>query len=300
MKKGIMLVLILALALCLSAAFGEEAPAETPAEPRNTDSVPQLELLKPQDFSDKGYLLPIDFSVGSEPLEECLIDENTYVDSTISVKVVKGNTGSCDYWYADIVVKDASQLRTMSASPSGAFDTPGAEMEAVALSYGCNAVVAINGDYPDDFNKQGYGYNIRQGILYRNNLDSPERYKCQLMDVLLIDEDGDFIIYHRPETGTIPATVNGKRILNSFSFGPVLVENGEAVMDFHGADQWLNMATQKSRQRMCICQGGPNSGTWWPPWACRPPTTWTAAIPRSCTSLTTGSTFSVPPTRRGR
>ena len=50
MKKGIMLVLILALALCLSAAFGEEAPAETPAEPRNPESVPQLELLKPQDF----------------------------------------------------------------------------------------------------------------------------------------------------------------------------------------------------------------------------------------------------------
>ena len=68
---------------------------------------------------------------------------------------------------------------------SGAFDTPGSEMEAVALFYGSNAVVAINGDYPDDFHKHGYGYNIRQGILYRNNLDDPERFKCQLMDVLL-------------------------------------------------------------------------------------------------------------------
>ena len=245
-----------------AASDASTAPVEMQASPEEepvaaADSLPSLEPLVPQDFSDKGYLLPIDFSVGSEPLDECLIDENTYIDSTISVKVTRGNTGNCDYWYADIQVTDASQIRTMSASSSGAFDTPGAEMEAVSLSYGCNAVVAINGDYPDDFNKQGFGYNIRQGILYRNNLDDPNRKKSQLMDVLLIDEDGDFIVYHRPETGTIPATVNGKRILNSFSFGPVLVENGEAVMDFKGADQWLNMATEKYRQRMCICQVGP-------------------------------------------
>ena len=236
----------------VQAASAAEETSAAPAE-----DIPPLELLVPQDFSDRGYLLPIDFSVGSEPDEDCLIDENTYIDSTISVSITKGNTGSCTYWYADIRVKDASQLRTMAATASGAFDTPGSEMEAVALSYGSNAVVAINGDYPDDFHKHGYGYNIRQGILYRNNLDDPERFKCQLMDVLLVDEDGDFIVYHRPETGAIPGLVNGKRILNSFSFGPVLVENGQAVMDFKGADRWMDMATAKGKQRMCICQVEP-------------------------------------------
>lgn len=242
-----------------------EASADTAATPAETASAeaapaeadPPLALRVPQDFSDKGYLLPIDFSAGAEPLDEGLINPSTYEDSTISVKVTKGNTASCDYWYADIVIQDASQIRTVSASATGAFDTPGAEMDAVSLAYGSNAVVAINGDYPDDFNKQGYGYNIRQGMLIRNNLDTSTRYKAQLMDVLLIDEDGDFIIYHRPETGGIPARVNGKRILNSFSFGPTLVENGKAVMDFRGADRWLNMATEKYRQRMCICQVGP-------------------------------------------
>ena len=48
-----------------------------------------------------------------------------------------------------------------------------------------------------------------------------------------------------PDNGTI---------LNSFSFGPALVDNGELIEDFQGADRWINMAADEYRQRICICQ----------------------------------------------
>ena len=44
--------------------------------------------------------------------------------------------------------------------------------------------------------------------------------------------------------------VDGKRILNSFCFGPVLVLDGEIVEDFGLADSWINMSSGEERQRV--------------------------------------------------
>ena len=79
------------------------------------------------------------------------------------------------------------------------------------------------------------------------------------MDVLVIDEDGDFHILDRPVRGSIGGTVNGKRILQAFSFGPALVENGQAFTSFEGEQKWIDMSANDRRQRMCICQTGPLS-----------------------------------------
>ena len=212
-----------------------------------------LSFLTPQDFSDKGYLLPVDFSTGSAPKPAGYTDERSYTDSTISVSVGSGVSGTCEYWYADIILKDPSQLRTMSAGMDGSFGS-GGEMDMFRLARRSDGVLVINGDYWNSTEKFGLGYIIRQGILYQNNLESMAKWNPQLMDVLLIDEDGDFIGLHQPAEGSVAGRVNGKRILNAFSFGPILVENGHAVEDFRGAESWFNMAFHKPRQRMCICQ----------------------------------------------
>lgn len=212
-----------------------------------------LELMTPQDFSDKGYLLPVDFSVGARPKSGGYTDDHTYSDSTISVSVGSGVSGTCDYWYADIILSDASQLRTLSAGMDGSFESSG-EMDMFRLAQRSNGVLVLNGDYWNSTEKYGLGYIIRQGILYQNSLEPLTKWNPQLLDVLLIDENGDFIGLHLPSKDSIPGRVNGKRILNAFSFGPILVENGHAVEDFCGADRWFNMAFQKPRQRMCICQ----------------------------------------------
>ena len=230
----------------------------TPAAPTPSpiEEGPPLALKTPQDFSDKGYLLPVDFSAGKPPKAEGYLSDHEYADSTISVKTGGGNTGACDYWYAEIRLTDASQIRTMAASRDGSFKSFG-QMDSLRLSELSNAVVAVNGDCWNSSEKKNMGYIVRQGILYQNNLGVANSWDSILMDVLLINEDGDFVVLKKPTEGKIPALLNGKRVLNAFSFGPVLVENGEAVKNYHEADFWLDMAADKARQRMCICQTGP-------------------------------------------
>ena len=239
--------------------FDESWTEEGNHFPENTPSplaeAPGLSLLTPQDFSDRNYLLPVDFTPGSAPKAKNYTDEHTYSDSTISVTTGTGNTGSCDYWYAEIQLTDASQLRTMAASADGSFTRTG-EQNGLRFADRAKAVVAINGDFWDSKEKHGMGYIVRQGILYQNNLASVRQYDSQLMDVLLIDEDGDFTVLQQPMAGKIPGLLNGKRILNAFSFGPILVQNGVAVTNYHQSDFWLDMAADQPRQRMCICQTG--------------------------------------------
>ena len=232
---------------------GTAVPVETPSP---VAEGPALPLNTPQDFSDKGYLLPVDFSAGKAPKPEGYISGHEYTDSTISVQTGEGNTGSCDYWYARIQLTDASQIRTMAASRDGSFRSFG-QMDALRLSGLSGAVVAVNGDCWNSSEKKNMGYIIRQGVLYQNNLGAAGSWDSILMDVLLIDEDGDFTVLKKPTEGKIPGLLNGKRVLNAFSFGPLLAENGEVVKNYHEADFWLDMAADKARQRMCIFQTGP-------------------------------------------
>ena len=214
-----------------------------------------LALLEPQDFSDRDYLLPVDFSSGHAPKAGGYEGDRSYTDSTISVNIETGTAGATDYWVADIRLTDASQIRTMAASMDGSFETVGM-MDMARLAQRSGGVLAVNGDYWTSTEKRGLGYIVRQGVLYRNNLDPFGTNHTHLMDVLLIDEDGDFIPCYQPRAGSISGRVNGRRILNAFTFGPILVKNGKAVEDFYGSDRWFDMRWMERRQRMCICQAG--------------------------------------------
>ena len=90
-----------------------------------------------------------------------------------------------------------------------------------------NAVVTINGDF---FKYTNFGYLVRQGTLYRNRPDGEH-------DVLLIDDHGDFHSLPLATPETLHAAITeleaqGRRIINSFNFGPTLVLDGE-IPDFN-------------------------------------------------------------------
>lgn len=208
------------------------------------------------DFSDRDYLLPIDDSAGLPPQPTGYISANEYRDSTISVKVGSGRWhDECDYWFADIVIQDASQLRT---AVCGGQVIGNVSKEGVRMCENVKAVVGLNGDYSGADEKDGYGYTVRMGVLYQNNLQDREgRWNNKLMDILAVDEDGDFHIIHRPTTGQMSMTIDGKRILNTWVFGPGLVENGEVIRDYRLSDKWLPMASEERKQRMALCQVGP-------------------------------------------
>ncbi len=237
-----------------TAETGVALTPEPTAEP-TPDPAPAVdpdEVFGNQRFDDREYLLPMDFSTGSEP-KESQFTETAYSDSTISVTIEEGVFDKCKYWAADIRVQDPSQLRTMAASKNGSFDSTGT-MTVNTMAKRTNAVLVLNGDYYGSSERKGRGFILRQGTLFKNKLELPWDGTSSLLDILLVDEDGDFHVCHRASDAAILAEMNGKRILNSFSFGPALVVNGKAVTDFEDADRWIDMASKLRRQRICLCQ----------------------------------------------
>ena len=144
----------------------------------------------------------------------------------------------------------------MSATDNGSFER-NAQRRPEALAERSRAVVALNGDYYDSTERKSRGFILRQGTLFRNNLDEPGPWDARFMDVLLIDSNGDFHIVYQPVKDAVITVPDNGTILNSFSFGPALVDNGELIEDFQGADRWINMAADEYRQRICLCQAGP-------------------------------------------
>ena len=187
----------------------------------------------------KAPKLPIDLS-GGKPLSESGFGEGwTYEDPTIRVSVTQSRWRSCDYWVADIVIGDASQLRT---APADTFQS-GMRVNGERMARRVNAALAINGDY---FCYTGIGYIVRQGVTYLNTLWANR-------DVLAIDEDGDFHVFPLAKKNSINGTVKGKKIINAFFFGPLLVQDGKRVVYIDG----VGMAQDEPRQRMAIAQAGP-------------------------------------------
>ena len=212
------LALLLCLMMIVAAAFAED-----------------YTVVEEKDPADNA--LPIDFSPGMPLNQENFISEMEYEDPTIKVVIRQYSVERrYDYWIADIEIADASQLRTVSAD---GFDSDGLGPPTIMAEY-MNAVLAINGDY---FSYKGHDFVIRQGITYLDHLNATR-------DILVIDEDGDFHGFISPDRGEIGDTVDGKRIINAFSFGPLLINEGKIRRNGYSE----GMAKDEKSQRMAICQ----------------------------------------------
>ena len=241
--------------------------------------VEDVELTDPLD-----YLLPLDFSVPPAPKAENFSESKdekgkkvrTYEDSTIRVVLSetryflteKNDKSGTDIWMADIYISDPSQLRTASFDDNLDFSSSDSKNvrkgKVVNLANHANAVVAVNGDSVGaKEEKNNFGVVFRQGKLFSNRLDDKGNYR---MDLLIIDENGDFHGLHAAQAGDLedPYVFEGRKVLDIFSFGPILVENGEAVEDYQGVDRkrseggcWMKMLSTEDAQRVAVCQVGP-------------------------------------------
>ena len=239
----------------------EQAPVgETAEQVQDVDTAGQtvsdVTGEQPADAADDGGQtkellskpLPIDFSGGFPPDEKLYNGDTSYEDPTIKVEIKHEKLGvyshifkgrDVEYWVADIRIGDASQLRTAAAE---SFDTDTA-LPANEIAERVNAVLAFNGDFVSRLKD---GFTIRQGKLFRDKLKGQR-------DVLLIDEDGDFHAVHSPDKGQLSDTVDGKKVINAFYFGPILVENGEVVQNM---PSFTYLCPEKYYARMAICQVG--------------------------------------------
>lgn len=136
-----------------------------------------------------------------------------YKDESISVTMRHVTVGDALFNVARIKIADPSQLRTEVEKPY-----PKQQNLVVNMASRQNAVVAIG----DDNYKGRSAYIIRMGKVMQNSKKQTGR------DMLLIDANGDFTILKNPTWDEMAAVLEGEvPIINTFSFGPALVIDGE-------------------------------------------------------------------------
>ena len=219
-------------------------------------------------FSEEGILitkesggefrpLPISLDGGSPLPLTYKYNKNYEFYEDPTIRVERHRVDRCKwgvtYWYALITIQDPSQLRTASASETNPF-MDSAKTPCVSMARRKKAVLAINGDYCATFSGiKASNYTLRQGTVYRDSITPG-------LDILLIDEDGDFHILTPDDTDLETADktqINEKKVVNAFQFGPALVRDGQPVPDETVLDPDRSPAYSKPAQRaqrMCICQ----------------------------------------------
>ena len=189
--------------------------------------------------------LDLDQTVPGNPAkEDGWLSDEEYQDESIHVTVEHSNVGKVKTSIVRVKIADASQIRTAMSKDNYDDKT---YVKATAMAKHVNAIAAVNGDFFKYFYK--IGYVVRQGVFYRDALNG-ER------DVLIIDNKGDF---HAVRNATSEAMADylantfpqDRTVINTFTLGPVLVENGEVQEITTREFQY-----RYKMQRVCIAQIG--------------------------------------------
>ncbi len=151
-----------------------------------------------------------------------------YLDDSIMVILWKENIEGKCCTFAEVKIADASQFRRKLVD-----DTYGSQNQYFASELGeqVNAVLTMNADY---YLPREFGFVVYDRGLYRFNTDyyAESFYKYNCVDTLFVTASGDFLYKRMGEENTpesIESFVRDHDILFSVAFGPVLVENGEAL-----------------------------------------------------------------------
>lgn len=201
--------------------------------------------------------LPLDHKVpGRPPRVDGWRSETEYEDESIHAVVSEVEYLGVKCHIIDVTIADPTQIRTAVSNES---ITGFGYAKGEAMAKRVNAIAAVNGD----FFKYHYmdSYVIRQGVFYYDIENDPgkgfNKAPGYLRDVLLIDDQGDFWGIRTATNAKVEDFIagelpEGRAVINSFTFGPVLVEDGEAqpytIEEFQPEDKM---------QRAAIVQVGP-------------------------------------------
>lgn len=134
-----------------------------------------------------------------------------YSDSKTSITLKQYREYDSNIYVADVTVSDASDLKTALANNTYGRNITDTTSDMAANN---NAILAINGDY---YGARQSGYVIRNGKIYRDTSGN--------RDALVIQKNGEFKFVSESETNASELLQDGA--LQAFSFGPVLLNNGE-------------------------------------------------------------------------
>ena len=159
---------------------------------------------------------------------EATYDDWSYERSDLEIKIEKVESGSGNdkvtYFVADVQVKDTSDL--YSAFAKNKFGRNIVETTS-NMAKDNDAIFAINGDY---YGFREDGILIRNGVTYR---DTATR------NGLAFYNDGTMKTYD--ETSTSADELISSGVVDTFSFGPTLVENSQAITNFDSVKIDKNM-----------------------------------------------------------
>lgn len=176
-------------------------------------------LLK-KEYSD---VEPIDEEVDDglkEEMSEPVVTDDSYSDGNIEIKIISDRYNDTDVYSADIKIKNPKLLKTAFAKNEKGEPKFGLHINQLISEIATDngAIVAINGDF---YGYRDRGFVLRNGVLYRSISCSEE--------ALVINGDGSFSYVLEDETDAEVLEENGA--WQVFSFGPVLVRNGEMSID---------------------------------------------------------------------
>ena len=155
------------------------------------------------------------------PVSREIEDTRTYDSGTLRVTIeqwcYKYKNTALRFFVADVYMTRPDQMRTAFAGEEYSKNKAEAT-SAIAARH--DAVLAINGDYYNY--KDNYGLIIRNGVLYRD-----KKSNC---DQLLVFADGSFRAIPKGQyvEGTAKQYLD-MGVVQSFSFGPLLVNDGQIV-----------------------------------------------------------------------
>jgi len=155
----------------------------------------------------------------ADKVEIYVNDDWNYNDDFISVNINKISEGpgsdTITYYVADVVLKNSESLKTAFAKNQFGANIV---QDTSVIAEDNNAIFAINGDY---YGFREDGIVIRNGVIFR---DDPTRKGLAIYD------DGSMKSYDETTANAEELIASG--VIQAFTFGPVLVENGTANSDF--------------------------------------------------------------------
>ena len=146
-----------------------------------------------------------------ESTGEIISDDTTYEDNNIKINIKTYREYDTTIYVADIVLSSSKYLKTGFAK-----NTYGKNIteKTSTISDNLNAILAINGDY---YGVQEYGYVLKNGVVYRNEVSSNQ-------EDLVIYKDGSFEVINEDNISLEELVEKGA--YNILSFGPALIKNG--------------------------------------------------------------------------
>lgn len=141
--------------------------------------------------------------------------DDTYEDENISITLEEYRVNDTTVYAADVRLSSPEYLKTALAQ--GLYGR-NVKQETSGIAEDNNAILAINGDY---YGARESGYVIKNGVLYRDEASAGR-------EDLVIYDDGSYEIISEDETSAEELMEKGA--VQTFSFGPALVEGGSVTI----------------------------------------------------------------------